>query len=206
MTNSYLRIVFFLLSILLKSRGENKLVSKEEQKTWLTTCRLLDCKSTLRECISDGCLGKQSCKSCIQLTNIACLRCFDDILNEVDDFLGSAQSTIICDKSNELHTTVCEFFCRTNFKTYWQCDVLNGIPLCNCNAMPQSTSQMSPITNTTTVSWSTLQPTIPVTITSSLFATSQTPATSYTSKLTTSFQEPSIIYPSKIVFLLNRNK
>jgi len=195
MTNLYLLIIWLLLT--------TKLISNEAQKTWLTTCRLLDCKPTLRECINDGCLGKQSCKSCIQLTNVACIKCFDDILNEVDDFLGSGQSTIICDKSNELHLTVCEFFCRINFKTYWQCDVLNGIPICNCNPTLQITSQTSPITNPTTTSSSSTQSTSQPNSSPNFSTTSQlSSTTSTTTKSTTSSKEPSVIYPSNIVIYI----
>ena len=123
---SYNYIFYVILTL-------NVLIAKSEHsKGWETVCKIYNCQSVLKSCISNGCLGKDSCRSCVEVYDPSCSRCFDDIITEAFYTGSNGQPTIICDKANELHLVSCELFCRANFITKFKCEVLNGLPICNC--------------------------------------------------------------------------
>ena len=125
-------------------RNENDL-----SKAWQSICKINSCESTLQECINDGCFGKVSCKSCVEDYLPSCSRCVDDIYDEAAQItLPDNRKTIICDISNQLHTTVCNFFCRSLFKLNYKCEIISDMPVCNC--MDASTTTTSTMTTTTT--------------------------------------------------------
>ena len=126
-------------------RNENDLTSK----AWQSICKINSCESTLQECINDGCFGKISCKSCVEDYHTTCGRCVDDIYDEAAQItLPDNRKTIICDINNQLHTTVCNFFCRSLFKLNYKCEIISDMPVCNC--IDASTTTTSTMTTTTT--------------------------------------------------------
>ena len=131
-----LLVSFFLLINSIKN--ENDLTSN---KGWETVCHESSCKSTLEQCIQNGCLGKASCKSCVEYYLSTCSKCVDDIYDESTQItLGNNNKTIICDANNQLHTTVCNFYCRSLFKPNFKCEVISNIPVCNCIDLTTTTS------------------------------------------------------------------
>ena len=117
-------------------------------KSWPVVCVINSCESTLQQCIDGGCLGKALCKSCVNEYHTTCGRCVDDIYDETTQVtLPDNTKTIICDMNNQLHKTVCNFFCRSSFKLNYKCEIINDMPLCNC--MDKTTTITS--TSTTTI-------------------------------------------------------
>ena len=137
---SILLINLFLMISSIKNEPSNL------NKAWQSICKINSCEPTLNECISDGCFGKASCKSCVEDYLPSCSRCVDDIYDETTQVtLPDNRKTIICDISNQLHTTVCNFFCRSLFKLNYKCEIISDMPVCNCMDTTTPTS-----TNTTT--------------------------------------------------------
>jgi hypothetical protein len=124
--NSVLLInLFFMLSSI---RSEYDL-----NKSWPISCVIYSCESTLHQCMNDGCFGKLSCNSCIETYLASCSRCVDDIYDEAAQItLPDNRKTIICDINNQLHTTVCNFFCRSLFQLYYICEIITNMPVCIC--------------------------------------------------------------------------
>ena len=124
-------------------------------KGWETTCKITSCESTLNQCIENSCIGKLSCRSCVETYLTSCSRCVDDIYDETTQItLPDNRKTIICDMSNQLHTTVCHFFCRSLFKLNYKCEIISDMPLCNCmDTTPTPTTTTTfPTTRATTTS------------------------------------------------------
>lgn len=128
-------IFLFLLINLIKSEFFSL------NKNWDTTCRFLsiffysECERTLERCIIgiNGCLGTENCRSCVEASQSSCKRCIDDIFDETTQItLPDNKKTIICDMNNKLHTTVCNFYCRSLNFTNYKCEILNDLPICNC--------------------------------------------------------------------------
>ena len=118
-------------------------------KAWQSVCTIYSCESTLQQCINVGCLGKANCKSCVEDYPTTCSKCVDDIYDETTQVtLPDNRKTIICDMNNQLHTTVCNFFCRSLFKPNYKCEVISDIPVCNC--LDIATSSTTTSTTTTT--------------------------------------------------------
>ena len=124
--NSVLLIDLILMISSIKN--ENDL-----NKSWPISCVVYSCESTLHQCISDGCFGKANCKNCVEYYHTTCGRCVNDIYDETTQItLPDNRKTIICDINNQLHTTVCDFFCRSLFKLYYICEIIINMPVCNC--------------------------------------------------------------------------
>ena len=110
-------------------------------KSWQVVCAVNSCVSTLQQCISGGCLGKALCKSCVEDYLPSCSRCVDDIYDETTQItLPDNTKTLICDINNQLHTTVCNFFCRSLFKLNYKCEIISDMPVCNCIGTTTSTT------------------------------------------------------------------
>ena len=144
--NSKMKLISILLIslfLLINSvRNENDL-----NKTWMVVCNINSCESTLQRCINDGCVGKVSCKSCVDNYLPTCSRCVDDIYDETTQItLADNRKTIICDLNNQLHKTVCNFFCRSLFKIDYRCEIISDMPLCNCIDISVSTTTKIPVT------------------------------------------------------------
>ena len=119
------------------------------EKSWPVVCTVYSCESTLQQCISVGCLGKAFCKSCVEEYHTTCGRCVDDIYDETAQItLPDNRKTIICDMNNQLHTTVCNFFCRSLFKLNYKCEIISDVPVCNC--MDTTTPTTTTAASTTT--------------------------------------------------------
>ena len=137
-----LLINLFLLISSLRSEPSNL------NKSWQAVCTINSCESTLQQCIGVGCLGKVSCKSCVDVYHTTCGRCVDDIYDESTQItLPDNRKTIICDINNQLHTTVCNFFCRSLFKLNYKCEIISDMPVCNCM---DTTTPTTTATSTTT--------------------------------------------------------
>ena len=121
-------IIINVLLLISSIRSENSF-----SKAWETICKINACEPTLQDCISDGCFGKASCRSCVETYHTTCSRCVDDIYDETTQItLPDNRKTIICDVSNQLHRTVCNFYCRTLYKPNYKCEIISDIPVCNC--------------------------------------------------------------------------
>jgi hypothetical protein len=121
----------------------------DSNRSWPVVCKLNSCEPTLQQCINSGCLGKALCKSCVEEYDTTCGRCVDDIYDETTQItLPDNRKTIICDMNNQLHTTVCNFFCRSLFKLNYKCEIMSDMPLCNC--MDATTPTTTTSTTTTT--------------------------------------------------------
>ena len=128
-------------------------------KAWQSICTLYSCESTLQQCINVGCFGKANCKSCVEDYPTTCSKCVDDIYDESTQItLPDNRKTIICDINNQLHRTVCNFFCRSLFKPNHKCDIISDMPVCNCIDLT------TPITTSTTTTTAT--PTVTTTVSS----------------------------------------
>ena len=122
-------------------------------KAWQAICKVSSCEPHLQECINDGCFGKPNCKSCVDVYSSNCSRCVDEIYDETAQItLPDNRKTIICDMNNQLHTTVCNFFCRSLVKPNYKCEIISDIPVCNCidsTSSPASTTSTPSTTITT---------------------------------------------------------
>ena len=137
MKRVFLIIINFLL-LINSTRNEANLATS---KSWESICKIQSCESTLEQCIQSGCLGKTSCKSCVETYHTSCSRCVDDIYDETTQVtLPDNHKTIICDANNQLHTTVCNFYCRSLLKPNYKCEIISDIPVCNCIDMISSTT------------------------------------------------------------------
>ena len=157
-------------------------------KGWETTCKITSCESTLNQCIVNSCLGKPSCRSCVETYLTSCSRCVDEIYDETTQItLPDNRKTIICDMNNQLHTTVCNFFCRSLFKLNYKCEIISDMPVCNCmdSTTPTTSSTTSATTTlSTTLTTTTITPTPTPTTYST--TTTKTPTTLPTTLTTTS--------------------
>jgi hypothetical protein len=131
-------------------RNEN-----DPSKAWQSICTINSCQSTLEICINAACFGKANCKSCVEDYQSTCVRCVDDIYDETAQItLPDNRKTIICDMNNQLHTTVCNFYCRSLFIPKYKCEIINDIPVCNCGdtttPAPTTTTRLTTTTPTTT--------------------------------------------------------
>ena len=159
-------------------------------KGWETTCKITSCESTLNQCIVNSCLGKPSCRSCVETYLTSCSRCVDEIYDETTQItLPDNRKTIICDMNNQLHTTVCNFFCRSLFKLNYKCEIMSDIPVCNCMDTTTPTPTTSTTTPTTTLPTTLTTTTKTPTPTTSSTTTSTTPTTLPTT-LTTTTKNP----------------
>ena len=148
---SILLINLFLMLSSIRSEYDLGLIFKG----WETTCKIItSCESTLNQCIENSCLGKTSCRSCVETYLTSCLRCVDEIYDETTQItLPDNRKTIICDMNNQLHTTVCNFYCRSLFKLNYKCEIISDMPVCNCidtTTLTPTTSSMTSTTITTT--------------------------------------------------------
>ena len=122
-------------------------------RAWQSICSINSCESTLQECISHACFGKANCKSCVEDYKLECSKCVDEIYDETAQIQlpGLNQNTIICDSNNQMHTTVCNFFCRSSFKPFYKCELISSIPICTCmDSLTTSTKTTTPISTTPT--------------------------------------------------------
>ena len=123
----------------------NSIITRNESglnKAWQSICKISSCEPLLQECISDGCFGKANCKSCVDDYEPSCSRCVDDIFDETAQIsLPDSHKTIICDANNQLHTTVCNFYCRSLLKPNYKCEIISDITVCSCiDIMPSTTT------------------------------------------------------------------
>ena len=138
-----LRVILFFLMI-------NKIRNESLSKNWQTICKIYSCEATIEKCIENGCLGKASCKSCVETYQSACSRCVDDIYDESTQIaLPDNNKKLICDVTNKFHLTVCNFYCRSLFKIYFKCEIMSDIPVCDCKD-GQDVSTTTSTTTTTT--------------------------------------------------------
>ena len=127
-------------------RNENELLNK----AWGSVCKINFCGAALEECIDKDCLGKVNCKACVESYRKTCSICVDEIYDETAQItLPDQRKTIICDLNNQLHVTVCDFYCRSLFKQNYKCEIISNIPVCNCIDIATSTTT-APSTTTTT--------------------------------------------------------
>jgi WD40 repeat protein len=155
---------------------------------WEQICEI--CQETLEQCIENDCLGEEECQDCIIENSLNCVSCFAEIFDESAQItLPDDSRTIICDADNELHVTVCNFFCRSLFKPNYKCEILNDVPVCNCL---DKTTSLTVTTGTTEY----------LSITSSILTTTDTEfeysSTSNPQSSTTSTKTPDS--PSNIIF------
>lgn len=102
-------------------------------KAWQSICKINSCEATLTDCINHSCFGKENCRSCVEDYLPSCTRCVDDIYDATALItLPDNRKTIICDMMNQLHLTVCNFFCRSSYKPNFKCEIINDFPVCNC--------------------------------------------------------------------------
>ena len=101
-------------------------------KVWISTCRIFYCDYGLNMCVRNGCLGRSNCQDCVREFFSSCEMCAQDIFDEAQDFLNTGSLTLFCDPSDKLHQVVCSFFCRSNFKLYSECKLINQKPVCEC--------------------------------------------------------------------------
>ena len=143
--NKLISIFSINLFLLINSvRNENDL-----NKTWMVVCNINSCESTLQRCINDGCVGKLSCKSCVENYLPSCSRCVDDIYDETTQItLSDNRKTILCIPESQLHLTVCNFFCRSLFNQDYKCEYISDlfVPICNCIDKVVSTTTKIPVT------------------------------------------------------------
>ena len=110
-------------------------------KAWQSICSIYSCEAHLQQCISLGCFGKANCKSCVEDFSSTCSRCVDDIFDETAQItLPDSTKTIICNANNQLHSTVCNFYCRSLYKINYKCEIVSDFPVCNCNPIAPTTT------------------------------------------------------------------
>lgn len=144
----------------------------ELTKAWQSICLINSCEATLQECINHSCFGKTNCKSCVEDYKPTCSKCVDDIFDVTAQIqLPGNINTIICDKNSQLHTTVCNFYCRGLFKPVSECEILNDFPVCNC-VDSFTTTTTAPTTTTAAPTTTTTSATTKITTT-----TTTTPST-----------------------------
>ena len=140
----FVLIIINFLVLINSTKNENNLATS---KSWESICKIQSCESTLEQCILSGCLGKTSCKTCVETYHTSCSRCVDDIYDETTQVtLPDSHKTIICDANNQLHTIVCNFYCRSLYKPDYKCEIISDIPVCNCIDMISSTTTTSTTT------------------------------------------------------------
>jgi hypothetical protein len=128
-------------------------------KAWQSICTINSCESTLKQCISIGCFGKANCKGCVEDFLPTCSRCVDAIFDETAQItLPDNRKAIACDSHNQLHTTVCNFYCTSLSKSNYKCEVIGGFPVCDCFETAKSTAVIT--TTSTTPTTTTTTPTI----------------------------------------------
>jgi hypothetical protein len=121
-------------------------------KAWESICKINSCEPTLQECISDGCFGKTNCQSCVKDYNTNCSRCVEDIFHETAEIiLPGNRKTIACNSHNQLHTAVCNFYCRSLSKSNYKCEIISDFHVCDCF----ETTKFTTVTTTTTTTPST---------------------------------------------------
>ena len=157
-----------MILIIGSKRSENNFY-----KAWQSLCAINSCESTLQECINHACFGKANCKSCVEDYKPTCSKCVDDIYDETAQFQlpGSNIKTIVCDSKSQMHTTVCNFFCRSLFKPNFKCEVISDFPVCNCidSFTTTTTTTTKPTTPTTTTPTTTMPTTTTTTTTKNPF-------------------------------------
>ena len=136
-----LKTLIYFACLLVKLIDSYQLIAK----SWESTCSILLCEQAISQCVKNGCLGPKNCQSCLNINNPSCSVCYNDIINEDDQYQSNGEPTIICDASNEFHKLTCQFFCRIKFKTNSQCYNVNKIPVCNC--IDEITTTTTPIPN-----------------------------------------------------------
>jgi len=149
-----LTIAFLAYSITLSKSETNQIITP---KGWESTCKILFCQTSLQTCVTNGCMGQVDCRKCIETVNQNCLRCYDDIISQAFYLQSNNQPTIVCDKNLDLHQVSCQLFCRSNNYVDSKCDIVNGVPVCNClsNSSSTTTSTSTTPTPTTTTTLST---------------------------------------------------
>jgi len=177
-----LTIIFITYSVTLAKSETNQVITA---KGWESTCKILFCQTTLQTCVTNGCLGQQDCRKCIETVNQNCLRCYDDMVSQAYYTSINNQPTIVCDKNLELHQVSCQLFCRTNNFIDSKCDLVNNVPLCNCISTTTTTSTTTPTTTTTTPTTTTTKTTTTTPTTTTTKTTTTTPTTTTTKTTTT---------------------
>ena len=124
---------------------------------WEKSCQ--KCHRPLENCKDLNWLGKNACNKCIIIANsFDCDSCLTEIFQESSIItLPNKRKTIICDKNNQLHTTVCNFYCRSLFKPNYKCEIVSNMPVCNCmhTTTPTTTTTTSGSSDTTIKIWNT---------------------------------------------------
>jgi hypothetical protein len=137
--------ISFLIASALATVLKNE---NESARNWEVICSILACKSVLDKCVLDQCSGAYECRNCVFTQNQICSRCVDSILNEQENAPGGMQ-TIICDSSNSLHETTCNFYCRMKGRNNGKCEQTEDYSVCNCNenisTTTTSTTTLAPI-------------------------------------------------------------
>ena len=106
---------------------------------WVRSCQ--ECQKPLNQCIDDNCWGEEACKECIHANYSNCSECLAEIFQESSQItLPDNRETIICDINNQLHITVCNFFCRSLFKLKYKCEIISNMPICTCIDITLTTS------------------------------------------------------------------
>lgn len=104
-----------------------------DDEGWEKTCEMYSCRSKLMECANQRCLGKEECTRCVQSYDSLCLRCVYGIFDEAGHVtLANNETTIVCDAGNQLHVTVCSFYCKSLNRVNNQCKTENGRKVCKC--------------------------------------------------------------------------
>jgi len=104
-----------------------------EYEGWEMICEMNSCQLILEECTNKGCLGKEGCKSCVESYQTTCLSCVLQIYDQTALVtLENDESTIVCDANNQLHKTVCNFYCRGLNKVYYKCETKEDQQICSC--------------------------------------------------------------------------
>jgi WD40 repeat protein len=165
---------------------------------WAKSCQ--KCHRPLENCKDLNCLGKKACNKCIFIVNsFDCHSCLTEIFQESSMItLPDKRKTIICDKNSDLHTTVCNFFCRSLFKPNYKCEIVSNMPVCNCMDTTTSnptTTTTTPITTTTTTTPTTTTTTTSTTTTSETTTTTTFPPFTFTLNTTNNRPE----YPSNML-------
>jgi hypothetical protein len=123
----------FLLLFIICARFS---IAESLDRTWINTCRVLNCQLSLDFCIQMNCLGKESCLDCISTFFPTCVDCSTQITSSPIALNG--ESHILCNQNEPLHQTSCTFFCRTINMVGSRCTIINNLPLCSCSEYQSS--------------------------------------------------------------------
>lgn len=100
-------------------------------KSWLKNCNNEKCIIVFERCRK--CNGDVQCAKCLREASFVCLQCSIDIYDENSLTDLSGTKYLICNNTIPVHTSVCHFYCRGQYKTTGSCQIANGNSICVCS-------------------------------------------------------------------------